>query len=91
MIVPLSSQISTDRIRKAVELINQQLPDYAQIENFDVVAPFTPENGLLTQTGKVKRDDVITHYSCTLAALYSTSYFISHAENSVYKNIISGE
>ena len=58
---------------------------------FDAIAPFTPENGLLTQTGKVKRDDVITHYSCTLAALYSTSYFISHAENSVYKNIISGE
>jgi long-subunit acyl-CoA synthetase (AMP-forming) len=91
LIVPLSPQISTDRIRKAVELINQQLPDYAQIENFDVVVPFTPENGLLTQTGKVKRDDVITHYSCTLGALYSPPHIISHTGNSASQKINIGE
>ena len=80
LLVPASPHISIDGIHKAIALINQQLPDYAHIENFDVVAPFTPENGLLTQTGKIKRDDVITHYSGTIAALYRDPQFISHTE-----------
>lgn len=91
LLVPASPHISIDELYKATALINQQLPDYAQIENFDVVAPFTVENGLLTQTGKVKRDDVIAHYSSNIAALYSTHNFVSHTQNSATQHIAIGE
>jgi long-subunit acyl-CoA synthetase (AMP-forming) len=91
LLVPTSPHISIDELRKATALINQHLPDYAQVEDFDVVAPFTLENGLLTQTGKIKRDSVIAYYSNNIAALYATSNFFSHAQKSATLHITLGE
>jgi len=47
-------------IAAAVGQINKVLPDYAKVENFHLVPPFTPQNGLLTAMGRLRRD-AITH------------------------------
>ena len=46
-------------VPKAIDLSNELLPDYARIQNFTVVPPFTVENGLLTGTGRPKRDNIL--------------------------------
>ncbi len=45
-----------DDIERAIERANQTLPDYARIAHWFLAdAPFTPSNGLLTGTGRVRR------------------------------------
>ncbi len=56
LIVPSHPQAN---LKRAITLSNELLPDYAQIHHFTVVLPFTIENGLLTGTGRPKRDQIL--------------------------------
>ncbi|MEH6405125.1 MAG: AMP-binding protein [Sneathiella sp.] len=56
LIVPTSK---SSNIKAAIAKVNNQLPDYAHIETIDIVLPFTVENGLLTGTGRPRRDAIL--------------------------------
>ncbi len=57
LVVPSHPQAD---LNQAIKLSNELLPDYAQIHHFKMVPPFTVENGLLTGTGRPKRDQILT-------------------------------
>lgn len=59
VIVPSSPQFD---IEAAVEKANAGLPDYAQVKSWMAVPPFTIENGLLTGTGRPRRNSILTLY-----------------------------
>jgi long-chain acyl-CoA synthetase len=60
LIVP--SSINAD-IRSAITVTNKSLPDYARIEDFKIVPPFTIENQMLTGTGRPRREEILTYYT----------------------------
>jgi long-chain acyl-CoA synthetase len=58
-------------VQSALDAVNPGLPHYRQIRNFHVIHyPFTPENGLLTANGKVRRDAVNARYVAEINAMY---------------------
>ena len=72
LLVPASNTISNTQIQSTVALINKQLPDYAQVVSFATIGLCTPENQLLTPTGKMKRDAIIARYATDLDLLYQS-------------------
>jgi long-subunit acyl-CoA synthetase (AMP-forming) len=50
-------------LREAVNVANAMLPDYAQIKDFKTSSPFTVEGGLLTGTGRPRRDNILELYT----------------------------
>lgn len=63
IIVPAKCAVDGATIAGAVERANLKLPDYARIGEWLVAEePFTPANGLLTATGKPRRDAVLRRY-----------------------------
>ncbi|RCK44600.1 AMP-binding protein [Thalassospira profundimaris] len=59
LIVPSNA---TANIAAAIETTNTVLPDYAQIRDFQIVPPFSVENGCLTGNGRPKRDAISARY-----------------------------
>ncbi len=59
-------------VQGALDKVNSELPHYRQVRNF-VILPevFTPESGLLTANGKVRRDAINTKYRSEIEALYA--------------------
>ncbi|RDV26762.1 AMP-dependent synthetase [Alteromonas aestuariivivens] len=70
LLVPMSDSLSEQHIQQAVMQVNQRLPDYAQICNWLQVAPFSAQQGQLTQNGKLKRAAILARYQNDLNALY---------------------
>ncbi len=69
--LPGRSPAAVDR---AVNETNATLPDYARVGKWILAdAPFSPENGELTATGRVRRDVVWAHYRPRIAELYRHS------------------
>jgi len=67
----LTGQISDDIAQAALDKINPELPHYRQIRNFVVLREaFTPENGLLTANGKLRRDAINARFAAEIAAMY---------------------
>ena len=58
-------------VQAALDAINPDLPHYRQIRNFHVLREvFTPENGLLTANGKLRRDAINARYAAEVNAMY---------------------
>ncbi len=54
--------------------VNPELPHYRQIRNFRILPEaFTPESGLLTAMGKVRRDAINTRFANEIAAMYESA------------------
>lgn len=58
LVVP-AANITTRQIEQAITRVNAGLPDYARIDEWRPCAPFTAPNGLLTGTGRIKRDAIL--------------------------------
>jgi long-subunit acyl-CoA synthetase (AMP-forming) len=55
----------------AIARANEGLPDYAQVTHWIAAAePFAPKNGLLTGTGRVRREAVYRQYRLQIENLY---------------------
>src|SRR5712691_1406166 len=55
----VTDAIESSAVQAALDAVNPDLPHYRQIRNFTVVHDaFTPENGLLTANGKIRRDAI---------------------------------
>jgi long-subunit acyl-CoA synthetase (AMP-forming) len=53
--------------------VNADLPHYRQIRNFVIVTEvFTPENGLLTANGKLRRDAINAHFQKEITQMYDS-------------------
>jgi long-subunit acyl-CoA synthetase (AMP-forming) len=61
----------TDLIDKALEKINLNLPDYAQIKTWFVYQQvISPNTELMTANGRIKRDNISQYFSQKIEAAY---------------------
>jgi long-chain acyl-CoA synthetase len=67
------STLTTKQLDQAVHRMNQQLPDYARIRHCLRVPAFTPQNGLLTASGKPVRAAIFKQHHNLLESVYATS------------------
>jgi long-chain acyl-CoA synthetase len=59
-------------LEAAVKQANERLPDYARVAAWIVAdEPFSAENGLATQNGRVRRTAIEVHYAAALGAIAS--------------------
>jgi len=59
-------------VQSAIDKINPDLPHYRQIRNFQILPePFTPDSGLLTANGKLKRDAIAKRYDAEIQSMYA--------------------
>ncbi len=59
-------------VQSALDTLNPELPHYRQIRNFTVLTEnLTPENGLLTVMGKLRRDAINARFTAEINAMYS--------------------
>jgi len=67
----IAGTVEPARVQAALEVVNGELPHYRQVRNFKVLGnAFTPESGLLTANGKLRRDAVNTHFASEINAMY---------------------
>lgn len=67
---PLDPTCSNDTLAATVAQANAQLPDYAQVHAWKrLPEPFTPDNGLLTSNGRLRREAILSRYRETLSEL----------------------
>ena len=58
-------------VQAALDAVNPELPHYRQIRNFTIVREaFTPENGLLTANGKLRRDVINARFAGEINSMY---------------------
>ena len=58
-------------VQAAVDAVNSELPHYRQVRNFCVIKDiFTPENGVLTANGKLKREAISQKYHEEIDQMY---------------------
>ena len=63
LLVPSSKGLPEGALEAAVRIVNEQLPDYAQIGEWTQVPPFTQASGLLTGNGRLRRDRIVQAYA----------------------------
>ena len=70
-IIVCDNRIVKDKIKLTIEIINKNLTLIEKIKKFIVInEEFTIENGMLTPTLKLKRNDIIKNYKQQLEKLY---------------------
>jgi long-subunit acyl-CoA synthetase (AMP-forming) len=70
--VLLTGPIDAAEVQAALERLNPELPHYRQIRNFNVLSEkLTPENGLLTAMGKLRREAISARFSAEINAMYA--------------------
>jgi len=58
-------------VQSAIDEVNQELPHYRQVRNFALLPEaFTPESGLLTANGKLKRDAIGQKFQEEIEQMY---------------------
>ena len=60
LLVPASPEVD---FAEVVAAANATLPDYAQIAEWREVAPFTPDNGMLSGNGKLQRQAILATWT----------------------------
>ncbi|GJL81561.1 MAG: hypothetical protein DHS20C01_11950 [marine bacterium B5-7] len=61
-LIVAADNVADESINHIIESVNQQLPDTARICAWLRVPPFTPHNGLLTATGRPRREPIHHKY-----------------------------
>lgn len=58
-------------VQSALDAVNPDLPHYRQVRNFAVIREaLTPENGLLTVNGKLRRDAINARFASQINSMY---------------------
>lgn len=67
----LAGAVEHASVQSALEALNSGLPHYRKIRSFAILQDgFTPENGLITPNGKLRRDAVSTRFAAEINAMY---------------------
>jgi long-chain acyl-CoA synthetase len=70
--VLLTGPVEAAEVQAALERLNLELPHYRQIRNFSVLSEkLTPESGLLTVMGKLRREAISARFSAEINAMYA--------------------
>lgn len=67
----VTGAVEAKAVQAALDLVNSELPHYRQVRNFTILPePFTPENGLLTANGKLRRDAINEKFHDEIEQMY---------------------
>lgn len=67
----IGGDAETASVQAALDEVNRELPHYRQVRNFRLIGiTFTPESGLLTANGKLRRDAISAHFASEIDAMY---------------------
>ena len=70
----LTGNVDRAVVQSVLNSVNAELPHYRQIRNCAIVKEiFTPENGLLTANGKLRRDAINARFQKEIAAMYEST------------------
>jgi long-chain acyl-CoA synthetase len=68
----LTGAVEPAAVQSALNVLNPELPHYRQIRNFAVLSEsLTPESGLLTVMGKLRRDAINARFATEISAMYA--------------------
>ncbi len=68
----VTGAVESGAVQAAIDQVNSELPHYRQVRNFAIIRDaFTPENGLLTANGKLKRELISQKCRDEIEKLYS--------------------
>jgi len=68
----VSGGVSPDQVQAALDAVNPGLPHYKQVRTFRIFAEvFTPESGLMTANGKLKRDAIAHRFKAEIEEMYA--------------------
>lgn len=68
----VTGSVNEDQVQAAIDAVNPSLPHYKQIRAFRIkTEAFTPENGLLTANGKLKRDAIAARFRTDIEEIYA--------------------
>src|SRR6267378_3899728 len=69
----VSGAIETAAVQSALDAVNPELPHYRQVRKFTIIGDIvSPENGLLTVNGKLRRDAINARYASEISAMYDS-------------------
>jgi len=64
--------VNAEQVQAGIDAVNPSLPHYKQIRAFRITdEAFTPENGLLTANGKLKRDAITLRFKQDIEEMYA--------------------
>jgi len=67
----VAGPVEPQAVQSALDAVNPGLPHYRQIRNYVVVAEaFTPDNGMLTANGKLRRDAINARFASEINSMY---------------------
>ncbi len=67
----VTGEVEPAAVQEALDTVNPELPHYRQVRKFTIVRDvFTPEGGLLTAMGKLRRDAINARYASEISAMY---------------------
>jgi long-chain acyl-CoA synthetase len=67
----VAGTVEAAAVQTVLDVVNAELPHYRQIRNFKIVeGPFTPESGMLTANGKLRREAINARYAVEINAMY---------------------
>ena len=68
----VTGTLEPDVVQSAIDQINPALPHYRQIRSFQILGePFTPDSGLVTVNGKLKRAAIAERYDAEINSMYA--------------------
>jgi long-chain acyl-CoA synthetase len=63
--------VEPQAVQSALDIVNPDLPHYRQVRNFAIVGDaLTPDNGLLTANGKLRRDAINARFASEINSMY---------------------
>ena len=69
--VLVTGAVGPQVVQAAIDQVNSELPHYRQVRNFAIVKEaFTPESGLLTANGKLRRDAINLRFRDEIEQMY---------------------
>ena len=67
----VAGAVEADAVQAALDYVNMDLPHYRQVRNFAIFNDaFTPESGLLTANGKLRRDVINARFRDEIEQMY---------------------
>ena len=70
----VTGEVDPAAVQAALDAVNPELPHYRQVRSFTILREvFTPESGLLTAMGKIRRDAINARYASEIKAMYDSN------------------
>jgi len=68
----ITGKLDSAAVQTAIDQMNSELPHYRQIRSFQILPePFTPDSGLITANGKLKREAIAKRYDAEINSMYA--------------------